>query len=76
MNRGLLVRQVLNIMGLKQYEMALFMKVDRSAVSKWCNGIDHFDDARVFQLKYYVDKNIGKAKSDELFREVIKEIEA
>lgn len=75
MNRKLLVQQVLNIMNIKQYEMALFMKVDRSAVSKWVNGVDHFDDARVFQLKYYVDRNIGKKWSDEIFRSVIMEIE-
>ena len=75
MKRQLLVQQVLNIMGIRQYEMAKFMRVDSSAVSKWVNGIDHFDDARVFQLKYYVDRNIGRQQSDELFREVIKEIE-
>jgi plasmid maintenance system antidote protein VapI len=62
-------------MNIKQYEMAKFMRVDRSAVSKWVTGVDHFDDARVFQLKYYVDKNIGKQQSDSLFRNVIKEIE-
>lgn len=62
-------------MNIKQYEMAKFMKVDSSSVSKWVNGVDNFDDARVFQLKYYVDKNIGKKMSDELFKDVIKDIE-
>jgi plasmid maintenance system antidote protein VapI len=76
MKRKFLVQQVLDIMDIRQYEMAKFMKVNRSAVSKWVTGVDHFDDARVFQLKYYVDKNIGKKQSDLLFKEVIKEIES
>jgi len=75
MDRKLLVQQVLNLMGLKQKELALIMKVDDSAVSKWVHGVDYFDDLRVFQLKSLVEKNLGKQTTDYLFSNIINEIE-
>jgi len=75
MNRGLLVQQVLNKLRLTQREFAIILKVNPSAVSKWISGTDYLRDERVFQLKYYVDKNIGREASNIMFAPILKEIE-
>lgn len=73
MKRQFLVQQSINLMGVNQSELAALMGVDKSTVSKWVNGVDHFDDSRVFQLKHYFEKYCPGKKG--LFDKVIIDID-
>ena len=75
MNRQLLLQQALNQMKIKQCEYARIIKVDPSAVSHWMRGTEYFRDERIFQLKYFCDKNIGLVESNKLFAPILREIE-